>query len=261
MSTNPDTLLEIKHLSAVIGGQAVLQDVSLKMAAGSWLAVVGGSGAGKSTLLRAILGLKYPARPTAGDLWFQGRHHSLAKRAGARMAGVAFVPQSPAHGFDSLRRLRWQWRQLARHLGLRQDRAGQDILAALGLPDLGQSYPHQWSRGMQQRLLLAMALMDAPKLLILDEPTSALDPLIAAQVLEETRRIATQRGIAVMMVTHDLALAARFAGQIAIMQSGRIVEAGAADQLLAAPAHPYSRELVAHRCWLRATEESRHAAE
>lgn len=261
MPTNPAPLLRIRDLSASIGGQEILQDVNLEMAQSDWLAVVGGSGAGKSTLLRAVMGLFRPARPTAGQIEFNGQARYFADVNKARMAGIAFVPQSPAHGFDPLRRLRWQWDQLARHNQVAAGRDRREILTALGLPDLGSSFPHQWSRGMQQRLLLAMALADAPKLLILDEPTSALDPLIAAQVLQETQRLSKERNIAVMMVTHDLSLAARFANQIAIMQAGRVVESGPADQVLCDPKHPYSRELVSYRGWHRAELDRRHAAE
>lgn len=102
---------------------------------------------------------------------------------------------------------------------------------------------------MQQRLLLAMALMGEPSLLILDEPTSALDPLIAAQVLQEVHRIMTARNIAVVMVTHDLALAARYATSIAIMDQGRIVESGPTELMLSQPKTAYAHELVAHRHW------------
>lgn len=105
---------------------------------------------------------------------------------------------------------------------------------------------------MQQRLLLAMALREAPKLLILDEPTSALDALIAAQVLTEVERLARDRGIAVLMVTHDLALAARFADHLAIMDRGRIIETGRAADVLGAPKHAFACDLVAHRQWQRA---------
>lgn len=261
MPSNQAPLLQIEALSAEIGGQGILHDVSIEMAPTEWLAVVGGSGAGKSTLLRAVMGLTRPARPTSGHILFNGAQRAFASPAKTTLDGIAYVPQSPAHGFDPLRRLRWQWDQLARRKRAKHTSYQRDILSALGLPDPNGSYPHQWSRGMQQRLLLAMALMDAPKLLILDEPTSALDPLIASQVLQETRRIAAEQGIAVMMVTHDLALAARFAGRIAIMQRGRIVESGAADILLSNPQHTYSRELVAHRCWGKAKPEISHAAE
>ena len=261
MSSNPAPLLKIEGLSASIGGQTVLHQVSLEMAAAEWLAVVGGSGAGKSTLLRAVMGLSRPARPTAGLIDFNGQKRGFSAHCKRGTKGIAFVPQSPAHGFDPLRRLRWQWDQLARYKRPAAANGRRDILAALGLPDLDSSYPNQWSRGMQQRLLLAMALMDLPKLLILDEPTSALDPLIAAQVLQETQRLARKRQIAVMMVTHDLSLAARFADRIAVMQAGQIVEAGPTEHLLFDPKHPYSRELVSHRSWQRAKLDHLHAAE
>lgn len=102
---------------------------------------------------------------------------------------------------------------------------------------------------MQQRLLLAMALMDNPSLLILDEPTSALDPIIAAQVLKEVQRVSKAKNIAVIMVTHDLSLAARYAQKITIMDQGRIVEAGPSAAVLSQPKTDYARELVAHRHW------------
>lgn len=261
MPSNPAPLLKVENLSASIGGQEVLHQVHLQIAPAEWLAVVGGSGAGKSTLLRAIMGLKRPARPTAGELTFDGRRSLFGSGQKTTARGIAYVPQSPAHGFDPLRPLRWQWEQMLRSKRLKAAVQRSDILSALGLPDLKGSYPHQWSRGMQQRLLLAMALVEEPRLLILDEPTSALDPLIAAQVLEETCKLAHARAIAVMMVTHDLSLAARFADEIAIMKTGRILETGPADQLLSNPEHPYSRELVSYRNWQRADQDLSHAAE
>lgn len=107
---------------------------------------------------------------------------------------------------------------------------------------------------MQQRFLLAMALMASPKVLVLDEPTSALDAVVAARVLDEVQRIAAERNITVLMVTHDLSLAARFATTLAIMDHGRVVEQGPSEQLLSAPSHPYTQELVGHREWRKAPE-------
>lgn len=240
-------LLQVDALSAEVGGQGILRDVSLSMQAGSWLGVVGGSGAGKSTLLRAIMGLKRPARPVAGEMIFDGQRYDLKAPRMARPAGIAYVPQSPAYGLDPLRRLSWQWQQLVRCKG-RDNRA---LFDALGLPDPIGQFPHEWSLGMQQRLLLAMALIEEPRLLILDEPTSALDALIAAQVLREVERLARDKGIAVLMVTHDLALAARFSDQILIMAGGCVVESGAATQVLTKPATAYAQELVAHQKWQR----------
>ena len=121
-----------------------------------------------------------------------------------------YVPQNPDHGFDPLKRLKWQWRQAARVVTGKAEfsEAHERLLSELGLKPIGNRFPHEWSRGMQQRLLLAMVLMGKPQLLILDEPTSALDPLIAAQVLRAVMKYAQVHGVAVLIVTHDLALAA-----------------------------------------------------
>lgn len=260
MPTDRAPLLKIEALSAEIGGRGILHAVDLEVAPAAWLAIVGGSGAGKSTLLRQIMGLRRPARMTAGEIRFDGMRWTASDRNAPKPQGISFVPQSPAHGFDPLHRLRWQLAQLVRRIG--GDPAEHDaLLKALSLPDPRRLFPHQWSRGMQQRLLVAMALMSTPKLLILDEPTSALDPLIAAQVLQEVQRIAVARGLSVVMVTHDLALAARYAEKIVIMEGGRVVEAGPGDAVLTAPRAAYARELVAHRHWHTAQPEFRHAAE
>ncbi|MEM9317122.1 MAG: ATP-binding cassette domain-containing protein [Pseudomonadota bacterium] len=194
------------------------------------------------------MGLRRPARQTSGEILFGGTRWTTADRETRRPEGISFVPQSPAHGFDPLHRLRWQLNQLSRRIGGRPTVHG-GLLETLSLPDPDRFYPHEWSRGMQQRLLLAMALMSDPKLLIMDEPTSALDPIIAAQVLQEVQRLAKAQGFAVAMVTHDLALAAQYATHISIMEHGRIVESGPSETVLTAPSTTYARELVAHRHW------------
>ncbi|WP_246252477.1 ATP-binding cassette domain-containing protein [Parasulfitobacter algicola] len=250
MPTKETALLSIDAMSAAIGQQGILHDISFTVDRGDWLGIVGGSGAGKSTLLKAILGARRPARPQAGSMIFDGVLRPFAKGWSGRPKGIAYVPQSPTHGLDPLRRIKWQWTQLFRCKCCVADY--KPIFTALGLPDPEMHFPHEWSLGMQQRLLLAMALVEEPKLLILDEPTSALDTVIAAQVLTEVERIARDKSIAVLMVTHDLALAARFSNQITIMEQGRIVESGPTDTVLNRPQHPYARDLVAHRAWQRA---------
>ncbi|MBL4898004.1 MAG: ABC transporter ATP-binding protein [Colwellia sp.] len=251
MPSNRVPLLSVSQLSATIGSQLVLKDVGFSLDSGQCLALVGGSGAGKSTLLRLIMGLKKPARPTSGVLRFDGAVRELTTTKAGKPDGIAYVPQSPAHGFDPLRRLQWQWAQVQGLLGSRD--APGTAPKAFELPNLNQAYPQEWSRGMLQRLLVAMALLERPKLLILDEPTSALDPLIAAQVLTEVQRVAKEHDIAVMIVTHDLALAAHFADQIAILQCGELVQTGPTQQVLATPSCDYAADLVAHRGWQRQT--------
>lgn len=254
MPNNPDPILAINALSAVIGRQGVLQDVNLTVAKGDWLGIVGGSGAGKTTLLRIIMGLRKPARPVSGSMSLAGQHYDFTQPSTERTKGIAFVPQSPAHGLDPLRPMVWQWNQLLRIKaaagGLTADQ--RELFDALGLPEPDKKFPHEWSRGMQQRFLLAMALMESPEVVILDEPTSALDAMIAAQVLKEVQRIVKDRGVTVMMVTHDIALATSFATSLAILMSGTIVEQGATDAIIANPKHDYTKDLVSHRRWRRA---------
>ncbi len=252
MQNDANTLLSLESLSADIGRQAILSDVNLTIQHGECLAVVGGSGAGKSTLLRCLMGLTRPAKPTAGRLMFNGQILELATvKKRVKLKGMGYVPQNPDHGFDPLKRLKWQWRQAARVVtGTAEfSEAHERLLSELGLKPFGNRFPHEWSRGMQQRLLLAMVLMGKPQLLILDEPTSALDPLIAAQVLRAVMKYAQAHGVAVLIVTHDLALAARYADRTAIMNAGRIVEFGETATLLTQPQSDYGQLLAANRDW------------
>ena len=252
MQNDANTLLSLESLSADIGRQAILSDVNLTIQHGECLAVVGGSGAGKSTLLRCLMGLTRPAKPTAGRLMFNGQILELATvKKRVKLKGMGYVPQNPDHGFDPLKRLKWQWRQAARVVTGKAEfsEAHERLLSELGLKPFGNRFPHEWSRGMQQRLLLAMVLMGKPQLLILDEPTSALDPLIAAQVLRAVMKYAQAHGVAVLIVTHDLALAARYADRTAIMNAGRIVEFGETATLLTQPQSDYGQLLAANRDW------------
>lgn len=256
MQSDVRPLLELDNLSASIGQQTVLSDINLSVRTGECLAVVGGSGAGKSTLLRCLMGLIRPARPTAGRLRFNGETLDFKElKKSRRPKGIAYVPQNPDQGFDPLKRLSWQWRQVSRVITGLSDfsKEHQDLLADLSLKPFGKCYPHEWSRGMQQRLLVAMALIGNPQLLILDEPTSALDPLIAAQVLRAVLNHADESNIAILIVTHDLALATRYATRTAIMNAGRIVEFGETNVLLTRPQSDYGQLLVSHRNWLTHT--------
>ncbi|MEP3277414.1 MAG: ATP-binding cassette domain-containing protein [Stappiaceae bacterium] len=256
MQTNTKNLLKVQNLSARIGRQVILDDVSFDVNQGECIAIVGGSGAGKSTLLRCLMGLTRPAEPFRGRLTFNGKIRDFAYSSqNAKPKGIAYVPQNPDHGFDPLKRLNWQWRQAARTFAGREDfsAAQQAVLDELGLGSFDGCFPHQWSRGMQQRLLVGMALLGEPRLLILDEPTSALDPLIAAQVLRSVMTYAGKHNVALLIVTHDLALAARHAAQTAIMTAGRIAEFGETSTLLTVPKTAYGQLLVDHRNWNSST--------
>ena len=259
MRTKDRPLLALENLSARIGRQDILRDVSLEVGNSECVAVVGGSGAGKSTLLRCVMGLSRPARPVCGHMLFNGWETDFSGKGSLRKPeGIAYVPQNPDQGFDPLKRLVWQWRQAARYVLGSGDftPAQKELLTGMGLKAFGRCFPHEWSRGMQQRLLLAMALLGEPRLLILDEPTSALDPLVAALVLRLVMAYARKHDIALLIVTHDLSLAARYANRTAIMTDGHTIEFGATSQLLTSPQSDYGKLLVAHRNWNAASPKT-----
>ena len=191
------------------------------------------------------MGLYKPARPYKGVMEFCGRRHDFGDAASRRgdVSGFAFVPQNPHAGLDPLKKLAFQWQQARRCAGLRTSRVSddQELLASLGLELPRRAYPHQWSQGMQQRLLIAFALLSHPKLLVLDEPTSALDPLIAARTITKVMDHAREKDIAVLIVTHDLALATRFASRVAILSEGQLQEFGSTDELLTEPSSDYGK--------------------
>ncbi|HIP80625.1 MAG TPA: ATP-binding cassette domain-containing protein, partial [Kiloniellaceae bacterium] len=195
--------LRVEGLSVERAGRAILHQTDLTIGAGERIALVGPSGSGKSTL-----------------------GHALTDRLGGQSGVVALVPQSPDEALDPLRTLSFHWREAERALGLPPDSERQlELLSALGLSNADlTTRPWGWSRGMQQRFVTAMALIGAPKLLILDEPTSALDPVIAAATMELVDRHLAASGTAMLLITHDLGLAAKRAERIWVLEAGRIVE-------------------------------------
>lgn len=218
--------LRVQGLSVVRAGRTLLHPVNLAIAKAERIALVGASGSGKSTLGHALM-------------------DSL------RAEGVAHAPQSPDEALDPLRSLRFHWTEAERALNVAHDPVRQaKILAALGLQgaDLA-ARPWAWSRGMQQRFVIALALIGAPKLVILDEPTSALDPVVAASTMDLVDRHLAATGTALLLITHDLGLAARRATRIWVMEEGCIVENAETDTLLATPRTDAARALVAHRYW------------
>lgn len=219
-------MLHITGLSATRAGRTILHPTDLSISAGARIALVGPSGSGKSTL-----------------------GHAIADRLGSGV--VAHVPQSPDEALDPLRTLRFHLREAERALGVQHDPARQrDLLTALGLSgaDLA-TRPSGWSRGMQQRFVVAMALMGAPQLLVLDEPTSALDPVIAAATMELVDRHLSTTNTAMLLITHDLGLAARRAERVLVLDAGNLVEDAPTERLLARPASAAAQNLVAHRNW------------
>jgi ABC-type glutathione transport system ATPase component len=221
-------MIELTGLSAERGGKQILQPTDIKISSGEHIGLVGASGSGKSTL-----------------------GHLLADRLRAMKFCVAHVTQTPDEALDPLRKLSFHWRQAERALGLDGDAARQaKLFAGLDLPrDALDQRPWAWSRGMQQRFVIAMALIGRPFLLIMDEPTSALDPIVAAQTMELLDRQLAESGTALMLITHDLGLAARRVDRLLVMADGRIVEDAPTARLLSTPQTREASHLVSHRAW------------
>ena len=238
------------------GTLVAVDDVSFSVARGEVLGVVGESGAGKSLTGLAIMGLlESPGRLAAGEVWLEGRRidqlpHAALRAIRGRRIGVVF--QDPLGSLNPLYTIGEQLEEtIHTHLGL----AGKDLrqralalLAEVGIPAPQarfQHYPHQFSGGMRQRVVIALALAAEPILLIADEPTTALDVSMQAQIIALIKRVARERGAAVMLITHDMGVIAETADRVAVMYAGRIVEIGAVRDVLHAPQHPYTAGLMA----------------
>ena len=238
------------------GTLVAVDDVSFAVARGEVLGVVGESGAGKSLTGLAIMGLlESPGRLAAGEVWLEGQRidrlpHAALRAIRGRRIGVVF--QDPLGSLNPLYTIGEQLEETIRtHLGL----AGKDLrqralalLTEVGIPAPQarfHHYPHQFSGGMRQRVVIALALAAEPVLLIADEPTTALDVSMQAQIIALIKRVARERGTAVMLITHDMGVIAETADRVAVMYAGRMVEIGAVRDVLHAPRHPYTAGLMA----------------
>ena len=250
--------LEIRNLRAHIGTARgivrAVDDVSLTIGHGQALGVVGESGSGKSVMAKAIMGT-LPARSgCSGQIVFQGRDLlTLSRKERAKIWGtqIAMVFQDPGRSLNPVVRVERQLTEgMRRHLGVSRSEARSRALALLGevgVPDPERrlrNYPHELSGGMRQRVMIAIALACEPDLLIADEPTTALDVTVQRQILDLLRRIQRERGTALMLISHDLAVVAGRTDSTAVMYAGRLAEAGATGQLFAAPRHRYTQALL-----------------
>ena len=231
------------HITAV-------DDVSLELAGGETLAIVGESGSGKTTLARMLLRL---IEPDAGELFVEGRDFLAARGAALRSLRreMQMVFQDPFASLDPRMRigaivgepLEIHEPQLAR--GERRARV-MEMLRAAGLgEDALSRYPHEFSGGQRQRIGIARALILRPRLVVADEPVSALDVSVGAQILDLLQNLQRDFALTYLLISHNLPVVAQLATRIAVMQRGRIVEAGSTDQILTAPAHPYTQSLIA----------------
>jgi peptide/nickel transport system ATP-binding protein len=254
------TLLEVKHLKVEFptrrGTLTALDDISFDIAEGEVLGVVGESGAGKSLTGAAIIGLlEPPGRIASGEIHMNGRRiDNLAPEAMSKVRGreIGAIFQDP---LTSLNPLYTVGRQLIEtiqtHLPLTHAQARQraiDLLKSTGIPaseERIEHYPHQFSGGMRQRVVIALALAADPKLIVADEPTTALDVSIQAQIISLLKKLCRENGTAVMLVTHDMGVIAETADRVAVMYAGRIAEIGPVAQVIHHAQHPYTQGLMA----------------
>ncbi|WP_078856430.1 ABC transporter ATP-binding protein [Streptomyces sp. NBRC 109706] len=244
------------------GERTAVRGLSLEVRAGETVAVVGESGSGKSTTAHAVNGmLPGNARIVGGRIGYRGRDVlGLSRSALRRLRGaeIALVPQDPGSSLNPTTRVGEQIAEALRihRLAGRREAAERAVrlLAEVGIdrPETraGQ-FPHELSGGMRQRVLIAIALAAEPRLLIADEPTSALDATVSRRVLDHLATLRADHGIALLLITHDLAMAAERADRIVVLRDGRLVEQGPAVELVTDPQHPYTRELLANTPSLR----------
>ncbi len=231
-----------------------LNGVHLQVSAGETLGLIGESGSGKSVLLRTLLRLQPRSAQIQGRVQFAGEDLlALAPKALQALRGgkVAMVFQEPGLAFDPVYTIGDQIAEVVRvHEQIDRTHARARALAMLERVQIPQArrrldaYPHELSGGMRQRAMIALALVCRPQLLLADEPTTALDATVQAQILQLLRDLQQEFGMALILVTHDLAAAAQIADRIAVMYAGRVVEQGPARVLLQQPAHPYTRGLL-----------------
>jgi peptide/nickel transport system ATP-binding protein len=251
-----DPLLSVRDLRVAFGGTEVLHGVDLDVRRGERVAIVGQSGSGKSTLIAAVLRLLPGAGHVTGgsirlgDLDVAGADESAMRRV--RGGRIGLVPQDPSTNLNPSMRVGAQIADTLRAGGMRGRSTIRERVVALmteaGIPEASRradQFPHEFSGGMRQRILIAIALARQPELLIADEPTSALDVTVQRQILDHLQTLVDQHGTTLLFVTHDLGVAADRTDRVVVMLDGEVVEQGAPGDILRNPQHEYTKRLIA----------------
>ena len=260
MPDGAQPVLDVRGLKTVFrtrGGEVhAVNNVSFHLQPGELLGVVGESGSGKSVTMMSLLGLlpSPPAEVRGGQVWLGGRDIltiGVDALRDVRGAKVGFVFQDPMTSLNPVFNIGMQIMEpLRRHMGMTRAQAADravELLELVGIPDARgrlKAYPHQFSGGMRQRVMIAIALACDPQVLIADEPTTALDVTIQAQILELVRELRTKLGMAIVWITHDLGVIAGIADRVMVMYGGQVVEQAPVKELFANPQHPYTRALL-----------------
>ncbi len=254
-----ENLLSIKNLTVTVNDinieKKLINDISLEIPALSIVALVGGSGSGKTTTGLSILRLLPPAlKISQGEIIFSGINileKTEDQMRGLRGKEIGMVFQEPLVAFNPVFSVGYQINEVLEcHTTLnRQLRQARilDLLQRVGIDDpkrVAQNYPHQLSGGLRQRVMIAQAIAASPKLIIADEPTSNLDVTLQAKIMDLFRTLRKELNLSILLITHDLGLVSHLADQVVVMQQGKVVEAGATDQVLTHPKHVYTQQLI-----------------
>lgn len=262
--TKPDvqpdgTILAVRNLVTVyptrLGVVPAVDHVDFELRAGEVLGIVGDSGSGKTTLARSLLGLvSAPGRILSGEILLHGRNlltFTPEEMRRVRGTEIAMIFQNPIRSFHPGFTIGRQLTEaVTRHQRVSRRAAREKAIEALtwvGMPEPAirmKDHPHQFSGGMLQRVMIAMSLLNEPAVLVADEPTTALDVTIQAQILELIQRLAVDRGLGVILVTHNLGMVASICDRVMVMYAGQIVEQASVDDVFARPAHPYTVGLL-----------------
>jgi len=249
-------LLTVSGLGVSIGTVAPLDGLSFEANRGEILGLVGESGSGKSLTAMALMGLlgRIGGRVTSGSIRFDGQElTALSETAYRRLRGkrIALISQNPMTSLDPIVRIGAQIDQVSRlHLGLSKPAAkarSVDLMHQLRISDaasLHSAYPHQLSGGMKQRIVIAMALAADPDLIIADEPTTALDVTIQAQIIQIVVDLVRERGLALILITHDMGVVAQACDRVVVLYAGRVAETDTTEAIFANPRHPYTGSLI-----------------
>jgi peptide/nickel transport system ATP-binding protein len=263
-------LLDIRGLEVRFGALEAVRGVSLSVDEGEVLGLVGESGSGKSATALAIMGLLPPTAKVDGQILWRGdgREVDLLRQTPERMRRIrgreiAIIFQEPMTALNPVMTVGPQVAECAeahapRLTGRESKRKAMTAMEAVAIPNAAQrygDYPHQFSGGQRQRILIAMALINRPWLLIADEPTTALDVTVQAQILALLGELQREYGLAMLFISHDLAVVGQVAGRVAVMRRGEVVETGECGRVLTAPQHAYTRTLLAAVPTLRTDRE------
>jgi peptide/nickel transport system ATP-binding protein len=252
------TLLSVSNICVEIGRLTPLDGISFDINKGEIVGIVGESGSGKSLTALSVMGLLpvIGGKVRSGSITFDGIELvGLAEPHYRALRGkrIALISQNPMTSLDPIVRIGAQINQVSQlHLGLSQIAAKArsiDLMQQLRIPDaetIYGNYPHQLSGGMKQRIVIAMALAADPDLIIADEPTTALDVTIQAQIIQIMVELVRDRGLSLMLITHDMGVVAQACDRVVVLYAGRVAESNAIDAIFANPQHPYTRELI--RC-------------